>query len=77
LRNNPNLPKIRARIAALALHANNDSREVTANARRVFMGRFENEVDPDHKLSTKERARRAAIAKRRYFTRLAYERWRR
>ena len=33
--------------------------------------RFEREVDPDNKLDPKERARRAAHAKKAYFQRLA------
>lgn len=43
----------------------------TANGRRAFMERFENEVDPDRKLTPGERARRAEHAKKAYFQRLA------
>lgn len=62
---------MRARLAAHVLHANVDSREHTEPARRAFMARFEDQVDPDRVLSPAERARRAEHAKRAYFTRLA------
>lgn len=65
---------LRARIAAHALHASRDSREVTASARAAFMSRFEREVDPDGALDPAERARRASHAKTAYFTRLAFRR---
>ena len=63
---------LRGRIGAHALHARHDSRELTANARRAFLDRFEREVDPDGILTPQERARRAYHAKKAYFTRLAY-----
>ena len=62
---------LRARLAAHTLHARVDSREHTEPARKAFLGRFENEVDPDRTLSRKERLRRAEQAKKAYFTRLA------
>lgn len=61
-----------ARIGAYQLHASYDSREITAPARRAFMARFEREVDPEGALTPKERARRADMARKSYFTRLAY-----
>jgi len=37
------------------MHAHNDSRIVTANARAAFLARFEDEVDPTRILSEPER----------------------
>lgn len=62
---------LRAKLAAHTLHAEVDSREHTAPARRAFMARFEDEVDPDHVLPEAERRRRAEHARKAYFTRLA------
>ena len=59
----------RARIAALAQHA--AGRTNTGPARAAFNLRFENEVDPERKLTGEERARRAALARRAHFARLA------
>lgn len=59
-----------ARIGAHTLHSKYDSREITRNARKEFMNRFEREVDPDERLSEGERKRRADQAKTAYFTRL-------
>ncbi len=63
---------LRGRIGAYAMHAHNDSRIVTANARAAFMSRFEDEVDPTRILSESERDRRALAARKAYFSRLAY-----
>jgi hypothetical protein len=62
---------MRARLAAHAMHARHDSREVTTNARQAFVERFEREVDPDGVLSLGERQRRAEHAMRAHMTRLA------
>lgn len=51
--------------------ARHDPREVTAAGRKAFDARFEREVDPDGVLDPKERARRAEMARKAYFTRLA------
>jgi hypothetical protein len=48
----------------------------TAPARRAFDDRFDREVDPEGVLDPTERARRAGYAKREYYARLAYKRWR-
>ncbi|MGH8930756.1 MAG: hypothetical protein ACRDZO_09065 [Egibacteraceae bacterium] len=64
---------LRARLAAHALHARRDSREVTAPARAAFLRRFEDEVDPDRTLAPAERARRAEQARKAHFTRLALQ----
>ncbi|HSJ46014.1 MAG TPA: hypothetical protein VK923_15180 [Euzebyales bacterium] len=53
------------------MHARHDSRAVTANARRVFLDRFEHQVDPDGVLPVAERRRRAEHAKREHMLRLA------
>jgi hypothetical protein len=62
---------LRARLAAYALHAQQDSRETTANGRATFLARFDREVDPEGLLEPDERRRRAEQARRAYFTRLA------
>lgn len=43
----------------------------TANGRRAFEQRFEDEVDPERKLPPAERAKRAESARRAYYQRLA------
>jgi hypothetical protein len=48
-----------------------DRKARTKPARDKFLERFEHEVDPDMKLSPKERQRRAEHAKRAYMLRLA------
>ncbi len=64
-----NLASLRGRIGALALHAGGGTN--TTPARRAFLLRFENEVDPERTLAPRERARRADAARRLYFARLA------
>jgi hypothetical protein len=60
-----------ARIGGLTRAALYDGREVTKAARRGFMARFEDEVDPDRQLSPDERQRRAQAAMRAHMARLA------
>ena len=62
---------MRARIGAYSLHAKYDSKETTRSARSAFLARFEREVDPDSKLSVEERDRRATMARKAYFQKLA------
>ena len=62
---------LRARLAAHTLHSQVDPTEHTAPARRAFLERFYDEVDPDRELPEAERERRAEHAKKAYFTRLA------
>ena len=63
---------LQARMAAHALHARvGDPSAHTAPARKVFLSRFEREVDPEGVLDPQERARRAEHAKKAYFIRLA------
>ncbi len=65
---------LQARMAAHALHARiEDPTAYTAPARKVFLSRFEREVDPEGLLTPQERARRAEHAKKAYFLRLAAE----
>ena len=61
-----------SRMGAHALHSRYDSRAMSQPARDAFMGRFEDEVDPDRVLPEAERRRRVEHAKRLYFTRLAF-----
>lgn len=67
----PSERTLRARLAAFALHAGRDSREHTGPARRAFLQRFEDQVDPERCLTEGERIRRAELARRAYFTALA------
>ena len=60
------------RLGALTIHAAGKTN--TAPARAKFMSRFEQEVDPEGLLDAATRAKRAAYAKRAYFTRLALRR---
>ena len=68
----PEERSLRSRIGAYALHARYDAKETTKAARKAFMAKFEREVDPDSVLPVMERRRRAAAARKEYFTRLAY-----
>lgn len=63
---------LRGRMGAYALHARYDPRQTTAAARDAFLRRFLDEVDPGRVLPESERLRRAAAARKAYFTRLAY-----
>ena len=67
----PSERQLRGRVGAYALHAQRDARETTDAARATFLARFEREVDPAGALEPAERTRRAAAARRAYFTRLA------
>ena len=62
---------LRARLGAYVLHSRYDSRELTAKARATFLSKFEHEVDPEGQLAPEERARRAEMAKKAHFTRMA------
>jgi hypothetical protein len=62
---------LRARLAAHALHAQRDSRELTLPARTAFFQRFLDEVDPNRVLPEPERLKRAASARKAYYSRLA------
>jgi hypothetical protein len=62
---------MRARAAAYRLHSQYDSRELTVKARAAFNERFLREVDPDGSLPEAKRLRRAACARKAYYTTLA------
>jgi hypothetical protein len=63
---------LRARMGAYVVHARYDPRQTTAPARAAFMKRFLDEVDPERLIPEPERLRRAAAARKGYFTRLAF-----
>jgi hypothetical protein len=63
--------RLRARLAAYAMHARHDARLTTARARAAFWARFEREVDPEDALDPEERRRRAEHARSAYYARLA------
>jgi hypothetical protein len=63
---------LRARYAAHKSWASTpDPAKRTLAARTAFLDRFERDVDPDGILPAAERARRAAHARKAYFTKLA------
>jgi hypothetical protein len=49
----------------------NDPREVTKAARKAFESKFEHDVAPEGVLPLQERLRRAEMARKAHFTRLA------
>jgi hypothetical protein len=59
------------RLGGLTTHSRHDSRKHTEPARAAFRARFELEVDPNSTLPLAERLRRAELARRAYFLRLA------
>ena len=63
---------LRGRMGAYVVHARYDPRQTTAPARAAFLKRFLDEVDPERLLPEPERLRRAASARKAYFTRLAF-----
>ena len=68
----PEQRSLRASLAAHAMHARHDSREITANARAGFLARFLREVDAAAPgLTEAERLRRAEHLLRAHMARLA------
>ena len=65
----PSQRRLRARIAAHALHAQGGTSTKSATA--AFAARFEHQVDPDGTLDPVERARRATHARKAHMARLA------
>jgi hypothetical protein len=59
------------RLGAYVVHSRYDSRELTKAAREAFRSKFERDVDPDGVLPVEERLRRAEMARKAHFTRLA------
>lgn len=68
-------PKEQSLAGKIAAHTRwsrvDDRSAATAPARRAFMERFEDQVDPQRILSPDERARRAESARQAYFAELA------
>ena len=62
---------LRGRIGAYVLPSRYDSRELTKAARAAFESKFEREVDPDGVLPLEERLRRAEMARKAHYARLA------
>lgn len=62
---------LRARAAAYAKWSRQDPNTGTAAARAAFLTRFEDQVDPDRRLSEPERHRRAAAALKAHMTALS------
>ncbi len=67
----PEQRTLRARAGAYAMHANNDSDAIAANARKGYWRKFEDEVDPERVLPAAERQRRAEQAMKAHMTKLA------
>jgi truncated hemoglobin YjbI len=68
----PQQRSLRASLAAHEMHARNDSREITANARAAFLKRFLDEVDEATPgLPEAERLRRAAHLRAAHMKRLS------
>lgn len=66
---------IRARIAANARWAKESDRSAaTARARATFEARFEDQVDPERKLTEEERWKRVKNARAAYYARIAPQR---
>jgi len=68
---------MRGRIGAytrLSKYGADEIKDMTAAARKGFMARFDDEVDPERVLPEAERFRRAEAAKKAYFARLGLKR---
>lgn len=59
------------RLGAYTMLSRNDPYEVTKAARAAFVSKFERDVDPDGVLPLEERLRRAEMARKAHYTRLA------
>jgi hypothetical protein len=66
---NPDQRRLRSRVAAHAQHAQGKTN--TGPAQAAFLQRFLDQVDPDRVLSEEEREKRAAHARKQYFSQLA------
>ena len=60
------------RIGAYTAHSRHGGLEMTRAAREAFRSKFEREVDPGGVLDPDERTRRADMARKAHFARLAY-----
>ena len=63
--------RMAGRIGGLTTASRHDPRETTAKARATFLASFERKVDPDGSLPPDERVRRATLARKAHFARLA------
>jgi hypothetical protein len=70
-RDHPSDLTLLGRLGAFSQHAKYDVHETTRAGRAAFFATFETQVDPDHLLPERERARRAEAARRAYFASLA------
>jgi hypothetical protein len=61
----------RLRAGAYTMLSKHDPYEVTKAARAAFVSKFEREVDPDGVLPIGERLRRAEMARKAHYTRMA------
>jgi hypothetical protein len=59
------------RLGAYTMLSRHDPCEVTKAARAAFVSKFERDVDPDGVLPIEERLRRAEMARKAHYTRLA------
>lgn len=59
------------RLGAYTMLSRHDPREITRAAREAFNSKFERDVDPYGELPLEERLRRAEMARKAHFTRLA------
>ncbi len=59
------------RLGAYTMLSRHDPLEITKAARKAFESKFERDVDPDGVLPIEERLRRADMARKAHFTRLA------
>jgi hypothetical protein len=59
------------RLGAYTMLSRNDPKETTKAGRSAFLAKFEQQVDPQRQLEPEERGRRATMARRAYFARLA------
>ena len=67
----PEERRLRARLAALELHARGGTN--TTAAREALWHKFEDEVDPNRELPEAERKKRAEAARKAHYVRLAYK----
>jgi hypothetical protein len=59
------------RLGAYTMLSRNDPRQTTKAAHAAFESKFERDVDPDGTLPLEERLRRAEMARKAHYTRLA------
>jgi hypothetical protein len=64
--------QLRGRVGGFTLHARQGADANLPAAREAFLRKFVDQVDPGRTLPEEERERRAASARKAYFTQLAY-----